>query len=227
MAGRGTDIKPAPECRRGRRAARAGHRAPRGPPHRPAARRPGRPAGRPGQRQFFLSLEDELLEGLGPKRQNALAEFGRAAAIEDWQKFQPLFLRAERRRRTSPSQAARGPDALRTATAGNPEGPGRGPVRGLKASEWREPLRNFAIGRAVIRGGSRCPARPSFYVRRRLYTSLARIRIARSPSVRLPWPKRATFSSTASSLASSCSSESTEDAGAATGTGAGASSSSR
>src|SRR5438552_2995831 len=42
--------------------------------------------------------------------------------------------------------------------------------------------------------------------RRRLYTSLARSRIWRSVSVRLAWPLLATFASTASTLASSCSS---------------------
>src|SRR5260370_19406416 len=54
--------------------------------------------------------------------------------------------------------------------------------------------------------------------RRFLYTSLARKRICRALSVRLPCPKRATLARTASSLASSWSSSSASN-GAATGAG--------
>ncbi len=97
MAGRGTDIKLGPGV------AEAGglhvlgterHEARR--IDRQLAGRAGR-QGDPGSCQFFLSLDDELLEALGPKRQNALAELGRRGGNVDWQKYQPLFLRAQRR----------------------------------------------------------------------------------------------------------------------------------
>src|SRR5207237_9896602 len=74
MAGRGTDIKLGPGV------AEAGglhvlgterHEARR--IDRQLAGRAGR-QGDPGSAQFFLSLEDELLEGLGPPRQDALRE---------------------------------------------------------------------------------------------------------------------------------------------------------
>ena len=50
MAGRGTDIKPGAGRDRGRRPARAGHRAARGAAHRPPADGPVGPPGRPRQR---------------------------------------------------------------------------------------------------------------------------------------------------------------------------------
>jgi len=97
MAGRGTDIKLGPGV------AEAGglhvlgterHEARR--IDRQLAGRSGR-QGDPGSCQFFLSLEDELLEGLGPYRQEALKETGQRGGNVDWQKLQPLFLRAQRR----------------------------------------------------------------------------------------------------------------------------------
>jgi len=97
MAGRGTDIKPDGEV------VRAGglhvlgterHEARR--IDRQLAGRSGR-QGDPGSCQFFLALDDELLEGLGPDRQEALRERGVHGAESDWQKFGPLFLRAQRR----------------------------------------------------------------------------------------------------------------------------------
>src|SRR5262249_34619780 len=53
--------------------------------------------GDPGSAQFFLSLEDELLEGLGERKQEALRERGRRGSEEDWDRFQPLFEKAQRR----------------------------------------------------------------------------------------------------------------------------------
>ncbi|HMC65248.1 MAG TPA: preprotein translocase subunit SecA [Gemmataceae bacterium] len=53
--------------------------------------------GDPGSCQFFLSLEDELLEGLGPKKQFALRARGQRGGDFDTPAYQQLFLRAQRR----------------------------------------------------------------------------------------------------------------------------------
>src|SRR5438093_10705547 len=53
--------------------------------------------GDPGSSQFFLSLDDELLEGLGPDRQNSLRERGGAGGGVSWDGYQPTFLRAQRK----------------------------------------------------------------------------------------------------------------------------------
>jgi preprotein translocase subunit SecA len=56
--------------------------------------------GDPGSSQFFLSLDDELLEGLGPRRQAALKALGEKNEDDeehDWQKLLPEFYRAQRR----------------------------------------------------------------------------------------------------------------------------------
>jgi preprotein translocase subunit SecA len=96
MAGRGTDIKLGPGV------AEAGglhvigterHEAHR--IDRQLAGRSGR-QGDPGSCQFFVSLEDELLEALGPKRQKYLEELGRRGGHVTWQKFAPLFFKAQR-----------------------------------------------------------------------------------------------------------------------------------
>jgi preprotein translocase subunit SecA len=97
MAGRGTDIKLGPGV------AEVGglhvlgterHEARR--VDRQLAGRAGR-QGDPGSCQFFLSLEDELLEALGPKRQARLKQLGQAGGARNWQSFAPMFLRAQRR----------------------------------------------------------------------------------------------------------------------------------
>ena len=78
MAGRGTDIKPDRDGRRRRRLHVIGterHESLR--IDRQLLGRAGR-QGDPGSSQFFLSLEDELLEGLGPARQEG-AEGARPA----------------------------------------------------------------------------------------------------------------------------------------------------
>jgi preprotein translocase subunit SecA len=97
MAGRGTDIKLAPGV------AEAGGLHVIGTERHEARRidrqlvgRSGR-QGDPGSYQFFLSLEDELLEGLGPAKQEHLQKIGRAGGDVDWQKFLPLFYRAQRK----------------------------------------------------------------------------------------------------------------------------------
>jgi preprotein translocase subunit SecA len=97
MAGRGTDIKLGPGV------TEAGGLAVIGTERHEALRvdrqlvgRAGR-QGDPGSSQFFLSLEDELLEGLGPWRQEALRRRGQRGGNEDWQKYQPAFVRAQRR----------------------------------------------------------------------------------------------------------------------------------
>jgi preprotein translocase subunit SecA len=53
--------------------------------------------GDPGTGQFFLSLEDELLEALGPRREHRLNEMGRQGGNQDWIRFQPLFLKAQKK----------------------------------------------------------------------------------------------------------------------------------
>ncbi len=97
MAGRGTDIKPAPEV------LAAGGLHVLGTERHEALRidrqlmgRAGR-QGDPGSAQFFLSLEDELLEGLGPRTQEKWKEFGRRGGNLDWDKYLFLFRRAQRR----------------------------------------------------------------------------------------------------------------------------------
>jgi preprotein translocase subunit SecA len=97
MAGRGTDIK------LGRGVAEAGGLHVLGTERHEARRidrqlmgRSGR-QGDPGSCQFFLSLEDELLEGLGPERQEELQEEGRQGGAVDWQAYAGLFLKAQRR----------------------------------------------------------------------------------------------------------------------------------
>jgi preprotein translocase subunit SecA len=97
MAGRGTDIKLGPGV------AEAGglhvlgterHEARR--IDRQLAGRSGR-QGDPGSCQFFLALDDELLEGLGPHRQARLKAIGERGGNVNWQKYDSLFMRSQRR----------------------------------------------------------------------------------------------------------------------------------
>jgi preprotein translocase subunit SecA len=53
--------------------------------------------GDPGSSQFFLSLDDDLLEGLGVAKQEALQELGRRGGSGSWDGYQPLFLKAQHR----------------------------------------------------------------------------------------------------------------------------------
>jgi preprotein translocase subunit SecA len=97
MAGRGTDIKPTPEV-----VAVGGlhvlgterHEALR--IDRQLAGRAGR-QGDPGSAQFFLSLEDELLEALGERRQESMKKFGQRGGERDWNRYLRLFKIAQRR----------------------------------------------------------------------------------------------------------------------------------
>jgi preprotein translocase subunit SecA len=97
MAGRGTDIKLGPGV------AAAGGLHVLGTERHDARRIDRQLAGRagrqgdPGSCQFFLSLEDELLEGLGPARQLRLQEVGKRGGNANWEKYRPLFLKAQRR----------------------------------------------------------------------------------------------------------------------------------
>jgi preprotein translocase subunit SecA len=97
MAGRGTDIKLGPGV------AEAGGLHVLGTERHDARRIDRQLAGRagrqgdPGSCQFILSLEDELLEGLGPERQLALQERGRRGGNVDWQSYRRLFLKAQAR----------------------------------------------------------------------------------------------------------------------------------
>jgi preprotein translocase subunit SecA len=96
MAGRGTDIKLGPEV-----AASGGlhvlaterHDAER--IDRQLAGRAAR-QGDPGSVQFFLSLDDELLEGLGPRHQAALARRGRQDALCSSEAYRTVFRWAQR-----------------------------------------------------------------------------------------------------------------------------------
>jgi preprotein translocase subunit SecA len=97
MAGRGTDIKPAPEV------LAAGGLHVLGTERHESLRidrqlvgRAGR-QGDPGSAQFFLSLEDELLEGLGPRQQERWKAFGRRGGERDWDRYLYLFRKAQRR----------------------------------------------------------------------------------------------------------------------------------
>jgi preprotein translocase subunit SecA len=97
MAGRGTDIKPADEVLGAGGLHVLGterHESLR--IDRQLAGRAGR-QGDPGSAQFFLSLDDELLEGLGPKAQERWKEFGRQGGQRDWNEYLTLFRRAQRR----------------------------------------------------------------------------------------------------------------------------------
>jgi preprotein translocase subunit SecA len=97
MAGRGTDIKLADGI-----AEKGGlhvlgterHEARR--IDRQLAGRAGR-QGDPGSAQFFVSLEDELLEALGPDKQDALKERGKRGGSGSWQFYRRLFMKAQRR----------------------------------------------------------------------------------------------------------------------------------
>lgn len=53
--------------------------------------------GDPGSCQFFLSLDDELLEGLGPRKQQKLLEIGKRGGGGNWDGYLPLFLKAQQR----------------------------------------------------------------------------------------------------------------------------------
>jgi len=95
MAGRGTDIKLGPGV------AEAGGLHVIGTERHEAERvdrqlqgRAGR-QGDPGSAQFVLSLEDQLLEGLGVAKQDELLALGKAGGSRDWDQYAPLFRQAQ------------------------------------------------------------------------------------------------------------------------------------
>jgi preprotein translocase subunit SecA len=97
MAGRGTDIKLGPGVAKSGGLHVIGterHEAER--IDRQLAGRAGR-QGDPGSSQFFLSLEDNLLEGLGHARQDQLGDLGRSGSPRPWAIYRPLFRKAQRR----------------------------------------------------------------------------------------------------------------------------------
>jgi preprotein translocase subunit SecA len=97
MAGRGTDIKPTPEV------LAVGGLHVLGTERHESLRidrqligRAGR-QGDPGTAQFFLCLEDELLEGLGPARYARLKAKGQRGGGGNWNGFLGLFWKAQAR----------------------------------------------------------------------------------------------------------------------------------
>jgi preprotein translocase subunit SecA len=53
--------------------------------------------GDPGSCQFFLALDDELLEALGPRRQNNLKAKGLRGGNVNWDSYRKIFLVAQRK----------------------------------------------------------------------------------------------------------------------------------
>jgi len=53
--------------------------------------------GDPGSCQFYLCMEDELLEGLGLDYQAYLEALGKKGGAESWDSYQPLFIKAQRK----------------------------------------------------------------------------------------------------------------------------------
>src|SRR5262249_18795308 len=97
MAGRGTDIKPSPEV------VAAGGLHVLGTERHEAKRidrqligRAGR-QGDPGSGQFFVALDDELLESLGHARAESIGETGKRGGARDWSAFRPLYVKAQKR----------------------------------------------------------------------------------------------------------------------------------
>src|SRR5437667_1324490 len=91
MAGRGTDIK------LGKGVAEAGGLHVIGTERHEAERidrqlqgRSGR-QGDPGSAQFMVSLEDQLLEGIGTAKQDELAALGRSGGNRNWDEYAGLF----------------------------------------------------------------------------------------------------------------------------------------
>ncbi|HEV3142606.1 MAG TPA: preprotein translocase subunit SecA [Gemmataceae bacterium] len=97
MAGRGTDIKPE------QKVLEVGGLHVLGTERHDSMRIDRQLAGRAGRQgdvgsaQFFLSLEDELLEGLGEDKFESLKQTGRKGGDGDWQSYLPRFRTAQRR----------------------------------------------------------------------------------------------------------------------------------
>ncbi len=97
MAGRGTDIKLHDEVRE------AGGLHVIGTERHDAERVDRQLAGRAGRQgdlgscQFFICLEDQLLEGLGKERFAKLKEIGQSGGSRDWNQYRQLFRQAQKR----------------------------------------------------------------------------------------------------------------------------------
>jgi preprotein translocase subunit SecA len=97
MAGRGTDIKPdADVIEAGGLHVLGTERHDAKRIDRQLAGRSGR-QGDPGSCQFFLALDDELLEGLGPVQEAYFRDLGGRGGNHDWQAYLAKFFRAQRR----------------------------------------------------------------------------------------------------------------------------------
>jgi preprotein translocase subunit SecA len=97
MAGRGTDIKLGPGVAENGGLHVIGterHEAER--IDRQLAGRAGR-QGDPGTAQFFVSLDDNVLEGLGQAKQQGLEQLGKSGAARPWALFRRLFRKAQKR----------------------------------------------------------------------------------------------------------------------------------
>jgi preprotein translocase subunit SecA len=53
--------------------------------------------GDPGSGQLFLSMQDKILEALGPERFERLKELGRSGGNRDWNLFRKLFVTAQKK----------------------------------------------------------------------------------------------------------------------------------
>lgn len=97
MAGRGTDIKPAREV------LEAGGLHVLGTERHDSLRIDRQLVGRAGRQgdrgsgQFFLSLDDELLEGLGQWKRESLQQIGHQGGDRDWSKYLGYFRRAQKK----------------------------------------------------------------------------------------------------------------------------------
>jgi len=97
MAGRGTDIKLGPGvAENGGLHVIGTERNEAERIDRQLAGRAGR-QGDPGSAQFFVSLDDQLLEALGAARRKLLTEKGKQGGNRDWNAYRPLFREAQKR----------------------------------------------------------------------------------------------------------------------------------
>lgn len=97
MAGRGTDIKLGPGvAEKGGLHVIATERHEAIRIDRQLLGRAGR-QGDPGSGQMFLSLEDKILETLGPERFQRLIQLGRANGNRNWNEFRKLFVFAQKK----------------------------------------------------------------------------------------------------------------------------------
>ena len=162
MAGRGTDIKLGPGV-----AANGGlhvigterHEAER--IDRQLVGRAGR-QGDPGSAQFMLSLEDQLLEGLGVAKMRELNELGKAGGDRDWNSFAPLFRVAQSRVEARHYRQRLDLKNYDKQAPGNAARPRRRPVCGL--SECLESSRHTPCAYAIREVSRRHTACAYYYL---------------------------------------------------------------